>query len=284
MAIFVWGLIIWREFNGNREIKQEPVTDPVHVTGSSSSPPLTIVENGTKSDSRLLPNEALLVFIIDDFGPAWEKSLVDGFIRFPADISLSIIPGNKTSRLVAESAANAGKEVLIHIPMEPSDRIALDERDMIWVKTSDREMSHIFDRALQDIPNAAGVNNHMGSKATAKRETMTAMARELKSRGLFFIDSRTSERSEGLAAMQSVGNPSLMRDVFLDVQGDSASVAARIAETARIARRRGWAIAIGHVKQGTLAALKASLPDLERQGFRLVSAGELIRRIVKDPS
>ncbi len=279
LAIFVWGLIFWRSFANEPVAELEPDTDPIHVTGSRSAPPSIFTQNGTRSDSRLLPDEAYIVFIIDDFGPAWKQEIVRGFIDFPADITLSIIPGNRNSRAVAESAHDAGKELFVHLPMEPSERIALNERDMVWVKSDPAELRKVVERALIDVPYAVGINNHMGSKATANFHLMKAFATELKRRRLFFIDSRTSEHSEALRAMQEAGVEALGRDVFLDVDGDSATVAARIAETARIARKRGWAVAIGHVKQATLAAMSAALPELERQGFRLISGGELIRKL-----
>ncbi len=280
MALSVWGIIVWRSFEKPDETAFEAPTDLVHVTGSREKPPATVPENGTRSDTRLFPDEALLVFIIDDFGPAWKQEIVNGFINFPADITLSIIPGNRTSKAVAKAATDAGKEVFIHLPMEPSERIATDERDMIWVKTEERELRTVVGRAIQDIPEAVGVNNHMGSRATSNSRLMKLLATELDRRKLIFVDSRTSERSQALRAMQEAGVNALGRDIFLDVEGDSATVAARIADTARIARKRGWAIAIGHVKGGTLAALRAALPKFEREGFKLVSAGELTRKLL----
>lgn len=280
MALFVWGIIFWRSYFEQPKAEIEPRTDPIHVTGSRQAPPAIIVENGTRSDARLFPDEALLVFIIDDFGPAWNREIVKGFIDFPADITLSVIPGNRTSKEVSLAAAKAGKELFIHLPMEPSERVAVDERDMIWVKTDNAGLRQVLDRVTREIPGAVGINNHMGSRATSNSRLMKIFATELGRHHLFFVDSRTSERSEALRSMQDAGVNALGRDVFLDVEGDSASVAARIAETARIARKRGWAIAIGHVKAGTLAAMSAALPKLEREGFRLVSAGELIQKLL----
>lgn len=258
----------------------EPLTDPVHVTGSREPLFSTPIENGTRTDSRLIPDEALLVFIIDDFGPAWQQQIVDGFLKFPANITLSIIPGNSRSKSAAKAADESGKEVFIHLPMEPTERVAVNERDMVWVKSDSDELRKVLDRALSEIPNAVGLNNHMGSRATSNRRLMKLLGTELRRRSLYFVDSRTSEKSEALRAMQESGVDAIGRDVFLDVDGDSASVAARIAETARIARRRGWAVAIGHVKGGTLAALTAAAPNLERAGFTFVSAGELIERLL----
>lgn len=284
MAIFVWGMILWRSFHNETANELEPPTDLIHVTGSREAPVSTIIENGTRSDSRLLPDKALLVFIIDDFGPTWDKNVVSGFIDFPADITISVIPGNRNSKAVSEAATKAGKELFVHLPMEPSERIALGERDMIWGKTNATELHAVLDRALKDVPGAVGLNNHMGSRATSNLRLMKTLAVELKRRHLFFIDSRTSDHSEALAAMHEADVDALGRDIFLDVEGDSASVAGRIVETARIARKRGWAIAIGHAKKETLAAMNAARPNLERQGFRFVSAGELIRKMTGSPS
>jgi len=246
------------------------------VTGSSKALPKAASEEESRFRKPLANEQPVIALIVDDFGPAWNQQLVDGFINLPFEITISIIPGNMTSVRVAGEASRAGKEVFIHLPLEPEERVAMDERDMIVVGATDEQIRIVIDRVTREIPGAVGLNNHMGSKATKNRRLMDALAQAIHRKGLRFVDSRTSERSEALGAMIRAGVPALGRDVFLDVQSDSAAVARQIHELAYIAKRRGWVVGIGHVKQNTLAAIKAIFPSLESEGFRFIGVGALI--------
>ena len=68
------------------------------------------------------------------------------------------------------------------------------------------------------------------------------------------------------------------RDVFLDNDRTASKIAMRLAETERIARRRGYAIAIGHPHDSTLSALENWIPAVKRRGFVLVPLSAIVRR------
>ena len=66
------------------------------------------------------------------------------------------------------------------------------------------------------MPGAVGVNNHMGSAATADPRVMRAVARVLARRGLFFVDSRTTTATVAERVVREEGVLSVSRRVFLD--------------------------------------------------------------------
>ena len=117
---------------------------------------------------------------------------------------------------------------------------------------------------LDGVPGALGANNHMGSKMTADAMSMDAVMRVLNLRGLYFLDSRTGTGSVALAAAARAGVPAMGRDVFLDDGADKATVAARLAELAAIARARGCAVGIGHPHPATAAAIMRFALDPSR--------------------
>jgi polysaccharide deacetylase 2 family uncharacterized protein YibQ len=273
LAVVTWGYIFARP---ERAAREAPV-DPIHVTGSRTPPPE--VKERQESPLKVTTSSAYVAIVIDDFGPTWDAELIRGFTQFPAPLTISVIPGNRKSAEIARQADDAGKEVFIHMPMEPTERVALDERDMLWVKSTRAQIAHTLDRARHELPQAVGLNNHMGSRATADASLMELVAAEVRSRGLIFVDSRTSERSEALRMMEQAGVTALGRDVFLDIKPDSASVSNRLKDLSRIAHRRGLAIGIGHVRWGTLRALKAVLPVFKREGIRLITVSELASEI-----
>ncbi|MEQ8192984.1 MAG: divergent polysaccharide deacetylase family protein, partial [Rhodospirillales bacterium] len=113
-------------------------------------------------------------------------------------------------------------------------------------------------------------NNHMGSKFTEDRYGMTIVMKELRRRGLLFLDSRTTGKSVGAVIAHAVGVPYAERNIFLDNVNNLGEVRDRLAELEGIARRKGEAIAIGHPRDATIEALTAWLKDIKARGFVIV--------------
>jgi len=107
---------------------------------------------------------------------------------------------------------------------------------------------------------------------------MNAVMDVLKSRGLLWLDSKTTQNSVGIVAAASAGVPHVERDVFLDNTQTVESVTAQLAETERIALAKGSAIAIGHPHDATINALKAWVGDMGNRGFVLVPVTEVLKR------
>jgi polysaccharide deacetylase 2 family uncharacterized protein YibQ len=123
--------------------------------------------------------------------------------------------------------------------------------------------------ALDSVPGAIGLNQHEGSVASLSVPLMDLVMRELKARGMIFVDSLTIQHSVALARARANGVPGIPRDVFLDNSPDPASIRAQLAQTEEIARRYGHALAIGHPRQTTVDVLAQYLPTLAAHGFVL---------------
>jgi polysaccharide deacetylase 2 family uncharacterized protein YibQ len=106
---------------------------------------------------------------------------------------------------------------------------------------------------------------------------MAVVIGELRARGLLWLDSRTAGGSVGSAIARAYDVPHVDRDVFLDNNPALAAVQHQLADLESVARRRGWAVAIGHPKDGTLDALSAWLPRLAERGFVLVPLSHIVR-------
>jgi polysaccharide deacetylase 2 family uncharacterized protein YibQ len=63
--------------------------------------------------------------------------------------------------------------------------------------------------------------------------------------------------------------PTIARDVFLDDTITPQAIRAQLEQTERVARRKGYAVAIGHAfNHLTMQILKEEIPLLEKQGFK----------------
>jgi hypothetical protein len=142
---------------------------------------------------------------------------------------------------------------------------------------SEAEIGRRLDWALNRFSGYVGINNHMGSRFTADEKGMAEVMGRLKSRGLLFLDSRTTSRTMGPALAHRLGVPLAERSVFLDNVETADSVRGQLTELEAIARRDGFAVAIGHPKEATLSALASWLETLENKGLVLVPVSAIVR-------
>lgn len=224
---------------------------------------------------RDLGSRPLVAVVIDDVGldrprskRAWE---------LPGPLTLSFLPYARDLREQARAARARGHELMLHLPMEPSGRSDPGPNALL-VSLTDAEIRQRTATALDSFDGFAGVNNHMGSRFTTFRPGMETVLRQLKGRGLMFLDSRTSPQSVGDVVAHEIGVPSIVRHVFLDDDEALDSVRRKLAEAEAIARRQGFVVVIGHPHESTLVALAEWLPTTQAKGLALAPATAVLRK------
>lgn len=217
---------------------------------------------------------ARLALIVDDCGQWIDTER--GFVALGVPLTLSVLPDVHYTATIAREAADAGKGVMLHLPMETVSGLNPGP-GKVTTEMSDAQITAQVESDLDQVPLARGVNNHEGSKGSADPRVMRDVVDVLAKRGdLFFIDSRTSSSSVGEQTAQAAGVPSAGRDVFLDNQASVAYTEMQLREAAAIAQRTGSAIAIGHPRPTTLAAVRAMIPQLQADGIQFVLAQDLV--------
>jgi hypothetical protein len=218
-----------------------------------------------------------IAIIIDD----WGQTTADcKYLKeIPEALAVSILPGLRHTKDVANCADLYHKLTMLHLPLE-----AFHNYDFVYpsnyiIKTSMKPalVSKIVDEDLAQLPSIEGVNNHMGSKATEDRPLMSIIFKKIKKKGLFFIDSMTARNTVCAQLADEMGLAFGKRDVFLDNINTREAITKQIMVLARKARRRGYAVAIGHDRHLTMQVLKEEIPLLETQGFQIVSIKELLK-------
>ena len=219
---------------------------------------------------------ATIVLVIDDFGYR-NDSVSDGFLDLNIPITCAIIPGHLQSRKFAQKAFAAGKEVIIHMPMESSLNTPGEDEYKIKSGMTSEEVEWRIREVLKEMPEAIGMNNHQGSKATTNGKVMSVLGSVLKANNKFFIDSRTTSKTVAEEIMRSIGVPTIRRHVFLDNDDSKDKISERIDEVARLAQKQGIAVAIGHAKANTLKAIKDALPKLLADGYQFEFASNVVK-------
>ena len=217
-----------------------------------------------------------VAIIIDDMGN--DSRALDALLGIDAPVAVAVLPMLAHSAETAVRAEKAGREVLLHLPMQPREEgVRGLGPGALTIGMSDGEIREAMSMDFKSVPGAVGVNNHMGSALTEDEAPMAAVMEVLKKRGLFFVDSRTTPSSVADAVAREKGVKAEARDVFLDDSEDPADIKRQFDRLVALARKNGEAVAIGHPRAATLAMLKCELPALKEGGIEVVNPSELAR-------
>lgn len=209
----------------------------------------------------------ILAVVIDDWGYQWEAA--DDFLAFQHPLTIAVLPYLPRSEFHAQNGYDAGHQVILHLPMEPMDAgWDIGPRGVKTVLAEDVIQREVRE-AIASIPHVSGVNNHMGSKATADQRVMESVLDAVWNEGLFFLDSFTTPDSVVSYVAEKMDIPHLVNDVFIDSDKEWENVYDRLILSAKIAKRCGYAVAIGHVRPETFKGLTEALPVIEAEGVRL---------------
>lgn len=221
----------------------------------------------------------MVAIVIDDMGI--DKKRSHRAIELPAPLTLAFLTYATGLDEITRDARARGHELMVHVAMEPTSA-AVDPGPNVLRVTDDPVQT--LDRlrwGLSRFTGYVGINNHMGSRFTQDRAGMRLVLAELKARGLLFLDSRTAGASVARKVAGEVGVPFVQRNVFLDDASDEWTVAERLDQVERLARRNGAAVAIGHPHDATLNALETWLAAAKARGIELVPISAIVRHHVR---
>lgn len=227
-------------------------------------------ESAKKDDFAVVPftpnssvkGRAKLVLIIDDVATFEHASMVKSI---GLKITPSIFPATKTHP-DTPNIARSFEFYMIHLPMQ-AKHFDSPEIGTLTVNESFESMLEKIKKIRKDFPRAKYTNNHTGSRFTSDYDAMDKAYRALIEQGFIFVDSKTIAQTAVARAAKKYNQPYISRDIFLDDDPSAAAVRRELVAAVNLAKKRGYAIAIGHPKKNTIAVIKASknniLKDVE---------------------
>ena len=236
--------------------------------------PKTQVQQPAKPPEPPRPRVAI---VIDDLG--YDGRLARSFLALQEPLSFAVLPYATFSKSIARQVHEAGRDLLLHLPMEPKGYPEVNAGEgVLLVAMNDGVLLEKLRETLAAVPAIVGVNNHMGSRFSEDEDKMRVVLGEMKQRGLFFVDSRTSAESKGYSLAVQMGVPAAERDVFLDNIQSPQAIGSELRRLAQLARLKGKAIGIAHPHEVTLEVLRQALPQLRQDGLELVPVSQVLQR------
>ncbi len=217
---------------------------------------------------------AKLAIIIDDFG--FNRRGTEEILAIDCPLTMALLPFRPKFKEDAELIRESRHELILHQPLEPTNPNVNPGKGAIYTDMTAGEIRSTLEENLSALTNIAGINHHMGSKASADKRVMAEIMHVLKERELFYIDSSTANKSVAAETAIEYGVATVTNYLFIDNIDDKDKVKEMIIRLAKIALDKKELAIIGHVRPNTAAAIKEAIPEIEEMGVKLVYASQIV--------
>ncbi|MBT8406953.1 MAG: divergent polysaccharide deacetylase family protein [Deltaproteobacteria bacterium] len=225
-----------------------------------------------KAPPATMPRVAI---VIDDVG--YDGRLAKQFLEIEGALSFSVLPHSTYSKSISRRVNEAGRDLLLHLPMEPKGYPEVNPGvGALLTEMTEVEIVQTLRKNFDSLSNVKGVNNHMGSKFCESEQKLIPVMKELKRRGLFFLDSRTTTGTRAYTVAQKFHVPAAERNVFLDNIQNPQAIRGQLKRLIQLARLKGGAIGIAHPHEATLTVLRVEVPKLPAKRVELVPVSQLV--------
>ena len=216
-----------------------------------------------------------IAIIVDDIG--YDMVPLKKLLKIDAPITFSVLPHCIHSIDAAERLHRAGREILLHLPMEPYDFPDKDPgAGALFSWMNEEEIRRQIREDIEAVPYVSGVNNHMGSRFMENKEKLNIVFNQISEDGLFFVDSLTTRHSKGKELAEKIGLRFTSRDIFIDNNQDFTIILQNFMNPLKKRNRWRTLIIIGHPYPSTISALKEAVPKIKAEGIDIVPVSDLI--------
>jgi len=224
-----------------------------------------------------VPRAGVLVFVFDDAGQNMKQ--LQPFLDLPFPVTVAVLPGLPYSAQAAEAVRAAGKELILHQPMQAQNLSVNPGPGAIYPDTALSLIRGIILANLAEIGPVVGMNNHEGSLITESAEMMDSVLDICRENGIYFLDSRTTAASVAMPVSLQKAMKIWERDVFLDNTQNRTDILNELDRGLDIAARKGHAVMIGHVWSNDLARILSDLyPELVAKGYSFSTISRMIEQ------
>ncbi len=247
-----------------KETQALPTENKVPEVTATKEP---LKENKVTTVKPTVTYKSKLAIIIDDLG--YNLSIARQFINLPATLNYSVLPHTPFAKKIASLLQKKHKETLLHLPLEPLHMAKHNPGEgAILVNDSLQTMESKLIINLSFVPNAVGINNHMGSAFSLNEPAVNKLMQLLNKRALYFVDSRTIAHSLFSKTAKKHNVSFASRKLFLDAT-QSVPMAKQWGKIFTCVKQKSYCIIIAHPHSKTYDFLKKHLPELAQRHILL---------------
>ena len=203
-----------------------------------------------------------LVIIIDD---VHTRRQINAIQSLGLKVTPSIFPPYQLAtknHLLAKGV----EHYMIHLPMESSSKQFNTQTKTLMTYFTKAQIENRVKELRRLFPSAHYINNHTGSVYTGNYKAMHRLYTALRKEGFLFVDSRTTGSSKVRKITRQFGDAYIARDIFIDNEHNVSYIHGQLKKAVGMAKKKGYAIAIGHPHKMTMQALASAkniLKDVE---------------------
>jgi polysaccharide deacetylase 2 family uncharacterized protein YibQ len=205
---------------------------------------------------------------------------VSAIADLPPGVTLAFSPYGKGRPLDEwlREARGAGHEVLLGMPMEPTDFSRQDPGPHTLLTANKPEanldrLEWVMSRGMGYV----GIVPLSGARFLASAAELRLVLEALKSRGLLFLDNGASATSAAPRLGADLGLARAATDIAFDAEGTRAGIERRLAELEETARQSGSAVGMGQPFATTIERVAAWAAALESRGLVLAPVSAIVR-------
>lgn len=222
---------------------------------------------------RALPPGPRLAVVIEQVGR--EPALLDALLALDAHVTYAVAPNTRDGVRVARRLVDAGREVIVDLPLEPSEPTAVDGPDFLTTQMAPEALRTPLNQHLDALPGVVGASVHKGGAFGQSQAHVSALLEGLRAKGMYFLDDPAGKSTLADATTRIVGVRSARRTHHIDAHGEPLAARLRAVEAALVLE--GEAIVVVHPRPAALVAIRPWLEGLRRRKINLLRVSELVR-------
>jgi polysaccharide deacetylase 2 family uncharacterized protein YibQ len=260
-----------------RPLKKAPVAA---VTEDSPQGPLPKVSSAGKKPfdvySQVTPLQVVtsirpkITILLGGMG--LNKRLTEKAIKeLPGDISLGFAPyGEDLQEQVNRARAN-GHEVMLQMPMEPVGYPGNNPGPKtLLAEGGEKENIDSLQWLMSRFSGYSGVTNYMGARFLVTESSLSPVMKELKKRGLVYLEDATVNLTLSPKVAQNVRLPLQRASMVIDSEPTAPAIADMLQKLEAEAIANGSAIATGSGLEVTIDTVAEWAKSLQEKGILLV--------------
>jgi polysaccharide deacetylase 2 family uncharacterized protein YibQ len=221
-------------------------------------------------DQDAIPTAPRIAIVIGGLGVG-AKLTADAVTKLPGPVTLGFSPYGADIAQVAAKARDAGHELLLQVPMEPSDFPDSDPGPQALLTSLAPEQN--IDRLhwlMSRFQGYVGLMNFMGARFEATEPAFVPVLKETARRGLIYFDDGTSVRSVAAQAAGSNNAAFAKADVVIDAVPTPTEIDKALAKLESSARANGIAIGFASALPISIERVTNWAKAVGSRGFVLV--------------